>query len=104
MKIQARYENGVLIPEKPLFPKGATLTIDVPEENLQPDPADAASPQPVEPIDWTEEELKTFESFPGLRKAWEILRSPPPEIYEAEELTNRQKAMWEAINYATQER
>mgnify|MGYP000235057931 CR=1 FL=1 len=104
MKIQARYENGVLIPEKPLFPKGATLTIDVPEENLQPDPADAASPQPVEPIDWTEEELKTFESFPGLRKAWEILRKPVSPEETTGELSPKQAERWEAFNYATKGR
>lgn len=105
MKIKARYENGVLIPEKALFPKGATLTIEVADENLEPegtiDPP-ASSPAPAS--GWTEDELKIFEPFPGLRKAWEILREPIRTEEKTGELSAKQAERWEANELREAER
>jgi hypothetical protein len=103
MKVKARYENGILIPEKRLFPKQSTLTIEVADEDLEPE-AIVSEPAPAPKAEWTEEELKTFESFPGLRKAWEILRKPVSPEEMTDELSPKQAERWEAINYATKGR
>lgn len=104
MKVKARYENGVLIPEKPIFPRRPILTIEVADEDMKPEERSVAEPSPTAKIEWTESELETFKLAPGLRKAWEILRSPPPEVFEEETLTEREEAMWEAMELRREER
>lgn len=96
MKLKARYENGVLIPEKRIFPKQPNLTIEVADEDMNPEGM-VAEPVAVSKPEWTEKELELFRYFPGLKKAREILREPPPEIFEEEGLTERQQAMCEAM-------
>ena len=103
MKFRARYENGILIPEKRLLPKRPTLMIEVADEDIDPEgkvPDTAASVKG----DWSEDELELFRLFPGLRKAREILREPPPEIFEEEGLTEGQQTKWEAMELREEER
>lgn len=98
MKVKARYENGILIPEKRLFPKQSTLTIEVADEDLEPE-AVVSEPASELKIEWTESELKTFKQFPGLRKAWEILRAPVRPEEMAGELSSKEAERWNAINF-----
>lgn len=105
MKVKARYENGVLIPEKPLFPRQPTLTIEVADEDMEPGERSVVEPTPpANEIEWTEWERETCKRFSGLRKAWEILRNPPSEIFQEETLTKRQEERWEAMELRREER
>ena len=103
MKVKVRYENGVLVPERRLFPRQSTLTIEVADEDLESD-AVIAEPAPAPKIEWTESERETFKLFPGLRKAWEILREPVRPEEMAGELSPKEAERWKAINFDREDR
>lgn len=103
MKLKARYVNGVLIPEKPIFPRWPTLTIEVADEDMEPKEGSCGAPTPVAGIEWTESERETFKHFPSIKKAWEIFRAPVRPDEMAGELSPKEAERWNAINFARED-
>jgi predicted DNA-binding antitoxin AbrB/MazE fold protein len=89
MKLTARYEDGVLIPDRPITPKGETVHIEIPDEEIETAPGrpeGRGAVRETRDLEKEREEIrKLMDEDPFLRELWKDLPDGLPDEPEENE-------------------
>ncbi len=106
MKFTAKYKDGTLILDRPITPKGDTVHVEIPDEEIAEPPA-GMSPEPADSEAFAEERAKIrklMKDDPFLRELWRGLEEglPPDPDDEGRDETINQRDRRRGFEFRTE--